>query len=145
LKGVKTGDLGPKFGYNSKDNGWATFDNVRIPRKNMMMGLAEVEKDGTFSVKGDLRVLYSTMMLIRTSIVCDSVNILYRSLQIALRYASVRRQFATINGSKVERKILDYQTLQHELTPVLAMATMQGATSLYFRNQFRLLMEEVKV
>ena len=100
----------------------------------MLMGLAEVEKDGTFSVKGDLRVLYSTMMLIRTTIVCDSVNIVYRALQIALRYASVRRQFATINGSKVERKILDYQTFQHELTPVLAQATMQGVTSLYFRN-----------
>jgi len=46
----------------------------------MMMGLAEVEKDGTFSVKGDLRGLYSTMMLIRMSIVSDSVNLLYRSL-----------------------------------------------------------------
>jgi acyl-CoA oxidase len=72
--------LGPKFGWNSKDNGWATFDHVRIPRRHMMMGLAEVEKDGTFSVKGDLRGLYSTMMLIRMSIVSDSVNLLYRSL-----------------------------------------------------------------
>jgi acyl-CoA oxidase len=26
VKGIKTGDLGPKIGYNSKDNGWATFD-----------------------------------------------------------------------------------------------------------------------
>ena len=26
LKGVKVGDLGPKIGYNAKDNGWLMFD-----------------------------------------------------------------------------------------------------------------------
>ena len=26
LKGVKTGDIGPKYGYQTKDNGWSTFD-----------------------------------------------------------------------------------------------------------------------
>ena len=26
MKGVKSGDLGPKFGYESKDNGWCQFD-----------------------------------------------------------------------------------------------------------------------
>ena len=26
MRGVKTGDIGPKFGYQTKDNGWATFD-----------------------------------------------------------------------------------------------------------------------
>lgn len=26
LPGVKTGDIGPKFGYATKDNGWAIFD-----------------------------------------------------------------------------------------------------------------------
>jgi acyl-CoA oxidase len=31
-RGVKTGDIGPKLGYHGKDNGWATFDKVRIPR-----------------------------------------------------------------------------------------------------------------
>ena len=32
MPGVKTGDMGPKFGYGSKDNGWMTLDHVRIPR-----------------------------------------------------------------------------------------------------------------
>ena len=57
----------------------------------MLMGLAEVEKDGTFSLKKDLRVLYSSMMLIRLVIVCDTVHTLYAALQIAVRYAAVRR------------------------------------------------------
>ena len=32
LKGIDLGDMGPKFGYPSKNNGWLSFDNVRIPR-----------------------------------------------------------------------------------------------------------------
>lgn len=46
----------------------------------MLMGLAEVEKDGTFSIKKDLRVLYTTMMLIRLTICCDTAQILLTAL-----------------------------------------------------------------
>jgi acyl-CoA oxidase len=72
VKGVESGDLGPKFAYASKDNGWATYHHVRIPRRNMLMAISAVSKEGEFSKKADPRVLYTTMMLIRTSIVIDS-------------------------------------------------------------------------
>lgn len=36
MKGIQCGDMGPKFGYHSKDNGWLTFDHVRIPRDQML-------------------------------------------------------------------------------------------------------------
>lgn len=32
MPGCECGDMGPKFGYHSKDNGWLTLNNVRIPR-----------------------------------------------------------------------------------------------------------------
>jgi acyl-CoA oxidase len=32
MKGIKCGDLGPKMGYHGKDNGWLTFDHVKVPR-----------------------------------------------------------------------------------------------------------------
>ena len=67
--GVQCGNLGAKIGYTSKDNGWASFDNVRIPRTDMLMGLCDVSKEGELSIKGDPRVLYSVMMGIRMSIV----------------------------------------------------------------------------
>lgn len=67
--GVKCGNLGPKFGYNSKDNGWSSYDHVRIPRTDMLMGLCSVSKEGELSMNGDPRVLYSVMMAIRMSIV----------------------------------------------------------------------------
>lgn len=108
LKGVKTGDIGPKFGYTQKDNGWAIFNQVRIPRANMLMGMAEVSKDGSFKQVGDPRVLYATMMLIRTRIVFTMNLSMFAALKIALRYAAVRRQFATIDKSKEERLIIDY-------------------------------------
>lgn len=68
VPGVESGDIGPKFGYNSKDNGYMIFKNVRIPRDNMFKRYAEVDKEGNFKVKGDLRVLYSIMLVTRVQI-----------------------------------------------------------------------------
>ncbi len=48
MPGIEAGDIGPKFGYNSKDNGYMIFRNVRIPRNNMLKRFAEVDKDGKF-------------------------------------------------------------------------------------------------
>lgn len=36
LPGITVGDIGPKVGVNTKDNGFVKFDNVRIPRDNML-------------------------------------------------------------------------------------------------------------
>ena len=43
MKGIKVGDIGTKLGFNSKDNGFLMFDNVRIPRKNMLNRFFSVE------------------------------------------------------------------------------------------------------
>ena len=74
----------------------------------MMMGITEVSKEGELSIKGDPKILYTTMMLIRLGIVmtCAPVSIL--ALKIAFRYGAVRRQFSTIKGTRDERKIIDY-------------------------------------
>jgi acyl-CoA oxidase len=57
------------LGYHSKDNGFASFDHVRIPREDMMMGITNVDRDGSFSISGDPRMLYIIMMSIRNQIV----------------------------------------------------------------------------
>lgn len=48
LEGIEVGDIGPKYGYNAKDNGYARFTNVRIPRENMLMKFTKVTKEGEF-------------------------------------------------------------------------------------------------
>jgi acyl-CoA oxidase len=62
VPGVEMGDIGPKFGYNSKDNGYLLFRNVRIPRTNMLKRYSEVDKDGKLILKGDMRTLYGIML-----------------------------------------------------------------------------------
>jgi len=107
---VQTGDIGPKFGFSSNDNGWAKFHNVRIPRRNMLMRFNEVTKAGEFRKKGDQRILYSVMLFTRFDIIMTAWYALARGLTIAIRYSAVRRQFANIDDQQIERKILDYQT-----------------------------------
>lgn len=76
----------------------------------MLMGMANVDKNGKFSLSGDPRVLYASMMLIRNRIVDEMYIRMFEVLTITLRYAVVRRQFSTVHQSKEERQILEYQT-----------------------------------
>ena len=48
-KGVTISDMGVKMGVNGVDNAALTFDNVRIPRENMMNRYSDVDKNGMFS------------------------------------------------------------------------------------------------
>ena len=91
LPGIEAGDIGPKFGYNSKDNGYMLFKNVRIPRTNMLKRFAEVDKDGKLILKADMRRLYGIMLETRVWIAGVSGSSLAIGLTIAGRYSVVRR------------------------------------------------------
>ena len=56
----------------------------------------------------------------------------------------MRRQFSTVHGSKEERKIIDYQTLQYQLTPTLAQSILQAVNRHFFREQYRIMVEDIK-
>lgn len=53
VPGVEAGDIGPKYGYNGKDNGYVKFTNYKIPRENMLMKYMKVGKDGEFERRGN--------------------------------------------------------------------------------------------
>jgi len=42
--GIKIGEIGSKLGINSANNGYLAFNNVRIPRMNMLMKNSKVHK-----------------------------------------------------------------------------------------------------
>lgn len=44
LPGIKVGEIGPRMGFSSADNGFLGFNNFRIPRNNMLMKHAQVQK-----------------------------------------------------------------------------------------------------
>ena len=53
FKGIEAGDIGPKYGLQHKDNGYAIFNNFRIPRRHMLMKYHVVSKEGKYSIQGD--------------------------------------------------------------------------------------------
>ncbi len=132
LPGVEVGDIGPKYGFAVKDNGFLRLNNVRIPRENMLMKYAHVTKDGEFNIVGSDKALYGIMMFVRLIIAGYSSKCLSHALTIALRYALLRTQFKGDN--KQEIKILDYQLQQEKLFPILAEHMSMVFTSIKLRN-----------
>ncbi|UIZ20985.1 hypothetical protein KXD40_000590 [Peronospora effusa] len=125
LPGVKIGDMGSKMGLQGVDNGWIQFDQVRVPRANMLRRYAQVSRDGVFSqTQHKAQLAYATLLVNRGKIVTLSVGILEKAVTIAVRYAAVRRQGLQVNSedAHVETRLLDYQTHQYRLMPVLARA-----------------------
>ena len=68
IPGVEAGDIGPKQGFTTKDNGYALFRNLVIPRRNMLMKYHVVSKEGKYSLQGDEKISYATMLLTRSAI-----------------------------------------------------------------------------
>jgi acyl-CoA oxidase len=127
LPGVETGDIGPKIGYNVMDNGYARFNHVRIPRRNMAMRFAHVDEHGKYVTKADgaaSKIAYITMMQVRAHICNEAGKNLAMACTIAIRYSAVRRQgYGNKNDetkNPKELQVLDYKQQQHRLFPLLA-------------------------
>ena len=100
LPGVLAGDIGPKIGFNSMDNGFLQLDHVHIPRENMCMRFQEVDENGVYrkvgsgSEKKDMtdKIAYITMMQVRAFIILHCGSELSKATAIGIRYACIRRQ-----------------------------------------------------
>jgi acyl-CoA oxidase len=110
LPGVEAGDIGPKHGFGTKDNGYVIFQNMVIPRKNMLMKFHVVSKEGKYSLQGDEKISYATMLVTRSAITNIVVNKYSKIVTIATRYSLLRKQFKNAKGEEIP--VLDYQTQQ---------------------------------
>ncbi|PIK56190.1 putative peroxisomal acyl-coenzyme A oxidase 1-like [Apostichopus japonicus] len=119
LPGCHPGDIGPKWGFNGATNGYLRLDHVRIPRDQMLSKYLEVTSSGQLVSHGNPKVTYGTMIEMRCNLVADSANLLNKAVTIAIRYSVARRQ-GTIDASQGEVQILDYQSQQDKLFPLLA-------------------------
>eukprot|EP00904_Undaria_pinnatifida_P002062 jgi/Undpi1/11857/HiC_scaffold_4.g01556.m1 len=102
LPGVRVGDIGPKIGFNTMDNGFCSFDHVRIPRGNMAMRHQTVDRDGTYTKtasKEGGKIAYITVMQVRALLTRQSGVALAKAATIATRYSILRRQ-GFRNGGK---------------------------------------------
>ena len=122
-KGVRIEDCGHKMGLNGVDNGRLYFDDVRIPRENLLDRYAVVQPDGTYDspIASDNKRFFTmlgTLVGGRISVASACVTASKKALAIATRYATVRRQFGGDDGS--ELTIIDYKTHQMRLFPKIA-------------------------
>jgi acyl-CoA oxidase len=91
LPGVEIGDMGPKIGFDSKDNGYMFIKHLRIPRTNMLAKYAKIDKTGAFKVKGNPRVAYAIMMFIRLYLTWTTGHALGAACVITTRYGLFRK------------------------------------------------------
>lgn len=147
LENIHIGDIGPKFGFNTMDNGFLLLNNVKIPHVNMLSRFSKVDPQTSKYIRPPTPALvYGTLTYIRSTIVLDSGAVLARGVTIATRYCAVRRQFQDLDaeGSDVgENQVLNYSMVQFRLLPLLAATfalhfTGRNMISLYQENQKRL-------
>ncbi|BCR91142.1 fatty-acyl coenzyme A oxidase [Aspergillus chevalieri] len=146
LENVYVGDIGPKFGYNTMDNGFLLFNNHKIPHVNMLARFTRVDKETNQYVRpASPSLLYGTMTWVRSSIVLQAGGVLARGVTIAVRYCAVRRQFQDREATepKGENQVLNYKMVQVRLLPLLAAMyalhfTGRGMMKLYEENQNRM-------
>jgi acyl-CoA oxidase len=124
LPGVTTSDCHYKGGLPGVDNGRIQFDQVRIPRENLLNKYADVAEDGTYSspIENPNRRFFTMLgTLIRGRVtVGGSAGAAARvALDIATRYALQRRQFSAPDGDD-EVLLMDYLVHQRRLFPLIA-------------------------
>ncbi|SEO13507.1 Acyl-coenzyme A oxidase [Flavobacterium sp. CF108] len=123
IHGVTIGDCGHKMGLNGVDNGTISFDNVVIPKENMLDRFASVNDKGEFEspIPSDNRRFFTmlgTLVGGRIGIPRSALAAAKSGLTIAIRYSDQRRQFGPEGGSEVP--ILNYRMHQRRLLPHLA-------------------------
>ncbi|KAK6134356.1 hypothetical protein DH2020_031897 [Rehmannia glutinosa] len=121
---IRISDCGHKIGLNGVDNGRIWFDNVRIPRENLLNSVADVSPDGNYlSAIKDPDQRFGAFMAPLTSgrvtIAASAVYSAKISLAIAIRYSLTRRAFS-ITPNSAEVLLLDYPSHQRRLLPLLA-------------------------
>ncbi|GFZ18595.1 acyl-CoA oxidase 2 [Actinidia rufa] len=125
LPGIEIHDCGHKVGLNGVDNGALRFRSVRIPRDNLLNRFGDVSREGKYtsslpSINKRFAATLGELVGGRVGLAYSSVGVLKVAVTIAIRYSLLRQQFGP--PKQPEISILDYQSHQHKLMPMLASA-----------------------
>jgi acyl-CoA oxidase len=121
---VTIGDCGAKEGLAGVDNGRLTFDQVRVPRTNLLNRYGDIDEHGTYTSPIDnptrrFFTMLGTLVRGRISVAGGAGAATRSALTLAVTYAGHRRQFAPPGGTD-EVILLDYRAHQRKLLPALA-------------------------
>ncbi|KAM9316780.1 acyl-coenzyme A oxidase-like protein [Gastrophryne carolinensis] len=132
--GVQAVDMMYKEGLHGVDNGILTFNQVRIPRENLLDKFGSVFQNGKYSssIKNTgarFNAMLAALTPTRLALTFQALGAMKLGLTIAVRYSHSRRQFGPKN--KEEVKIIEHQTQHLRLMPHLATALALTFTSRY--------------
>ncbi|MFN8043423.1 MAG: acyl-CoA dehydrogenase [Mycobacterium sp.] len=124
LPGVTTSDCQYKGGLPGVDNGRIMFDQVRVPRENLLNKYADVAPDGGYSspIENPNRRFFTmlgTLIRGRVTVGGSAAAAARVALDIAVRYGLQRRQFSAPDDEG-EVVIMDYLVHQRRLLPLVA-------------------------
>lgn len=139
MPGVTIKDCGRKMGLNGVDNGVIYFDNVDVPKDNMLDRFAQVTPDGQFAspISSDNRRFFTmlgTLVGGRIGIPRSGLSATKSGLRIAIKYGDGRKQFGPESGAEVP--ILNYRTHQRRLMPLLSNAYALHFALRYLTDRF---------
>ncbi|XP_073293502.1 acyl-coenzyme A oxidase 2, peroxisomal [Primulina huaijiensis] len=139
LPGVEIHDCGHKVGLNGVDNGALRFRSVRIPRDNLLNRFGDVSRDGKYtsslpSISKRFAATLGELVGGRVGLAYSSVGVLKISVIIAVRFSLLRQQFGP--PKQPEISILDYQSQQHKLMPMLASAYAYHFATLHLIDKY---------
>jgi len=125
------------------------------------MRFASLSADGRYQPSPHAKLSYGTMVFVRSWIVIEASRYLARAITVAIRYSAVRLQFPKEvseadkqvrgnNKTREEEQVLNYQTQQHQLFPLLATAfafhfTGAWMKKLYYKNLHNLSQGDVSL
>lgn len=63
LENIHVGDIGPKFGYNTMDNGFLLLNNVKVPHVHMLAKFSSVDpKTNKYVKPASASLVYGTLV-----------------------------------------------------------------------------------
>lgn len=142
LSGINIGEIGTKLGYNTVNNGFLAFNNVRIARKNMLMKNSEVTENGDYVVHKNPLLTYGTMTMTRIGIINEVQIFLAKAVVIAIRYSLVRRQ-SPIDPDKPEPKIIEHITQQYKIFPAMSKAIVMNISAKFMWKFYDDIMKQI--
>ncbi|MFI2742046.1 acyl-CoA dehydrogenase [Zhouia sp. PK063] len=131
-EGITVEDNGYKLGLNGVDNGKIWFNNVAVPKENLLNRFGDIDDQGNYTspIENSNKRFFTMLGTLVGGRICVAKGALSGAkyaLHIATKYALNRRQFNSVSNIQ-EDLIMDYPSHQMRLMIPIASSYVYQAT-----------------